>query len=77
MESFPPLGTQQRHLVNALIEAAHSIDAFIEEEVHHAMNKVEGPPPKVRKIMNRLYNVTVDFEIQSVKGFRVNAILDT
>ena len=58
-------------------KAAHSIDAFIESEVHHSMSTSEEPPMKIRKILNRLYNVTVEFEIPSVNTFRVNAILDT
>lgn len=58
---FPPLNKQQGN-------------AFIEEEV--IRNTTEGVP-KIRKVANQLYNVTVKFDIAGCPFFKTRAIIDT
>nr|GFA17492.1 TPA: orf y [Tanacetum cinerariifolium] len=62
-EEFPPLGNSQ------------IARPFMEAEAHYSESTTTAP--KIRKIINQLYNVKVEFEIPSCPMFGTTAIIET
>ncbi|GJZ07195.1 RNA-directed DNA polymerase [Tanacetum coccineum] len=81
---FPPLGGNPSMLL-ALEELtaepqikSHVANVVLETEVvRNAAEDQDAAKPKVRKVVNHLYNVTVEFDIPNCPFFKTKAIIDT
>ncbi|GJY12098.1 RNA-directed DNA polymerase [Tanacetum coccineum] len=81
---FPPLNGNSSMLI-ALEELAvepqikdHTANVVLETEViRNVAGDQEKTKPKVRKVVNQLYNVTVEFDIPNCPFFKTKAIIDT
>nr|GEW80664.1 pre-mRNA-splicing factor ATP-dependent RNA helicase DEAH7 [Tanacetum cinerariifolium] len=81
---FPPLGENPSMLVaqEELIAEPqirnHVAGVVLETEVIKNAAEDQGETkPKVRKVVNQLYNVTVEFDIPNCPFFKIKAIIDT
>ncbi|GJZ52529.1 Orf y [Tanacetum coccineum] len=81
-KEFPPLGKDPSILL-ALEEVVmepqnHVANVVLETEViRNAAKDQEATKLKVRKVVNHLYNVTVEFDIPNCPFFKTKAIIDT
>ncbi|GKG11553.1 hypothetical protein Tco_0342953, partial [Tanacetum coccineum] len=83
-KEFPPLNKESSMLM-ALEELGtepqikcHMANVVLETEViKNAAEDQEVVKPKVRKVVNQLYNVTVEFDIPDCPFFKTKAIIDT
>ncbi|GKA81755.1 RNA-directed DNA polymerase [Tanacetum coccineum] len=81
---FPPLGGNPSMLL-ALEELtaepqikSHVANVVLETEVvRNAAEDQDAAKPKVRKVVNHLYNVNVEFDIPNCPFFKTKAIIDT
>ncbi|GJZ07194.1 RNA-directed DNA polymerase [Tanacetum coccineum] len=81
---FPPLERNPSMLL-ALEELtaepqikSHMANVVLETEVvRNAAEDQDAAKPKVRKVVNHLYNVTVEFDIPNCPFFKTKAIIDT
>ncbi|GJU37153.1 Orf y [Tanacetum coccineum] len=83
-KEFPPLGRDPSMLL-ALEEVVmepqiknHVANVVLETEViRNSAEDQEATKPRVRKVVNHLYNVTVEFDIPNCPFFKTKAIIDT
>ncbi|GJU62047.1 hypothetical protein Tco_1243882 [Tanacetum coccineum] len=81
---FPPLGGNPSMLL-ALEELttepqikSHMANVVLETEVvRNVAEDQDAAKPKIRKVVNHLYNVTVEFDIPNCPFFKTKAIIDT
>ncbi|GJS39524.1 Orf y [Tanacetum coccineum] len=81
---FPPLGKNSSVLIaleEIMVEPQikeHVANVVLETEViRNTATSQEPKQTKVRKVVNQLYNVTVEFDIPNCPFFKTKAIIDT
>ncbi|GJX86864.1 Orf y [Tanacetum coccineum] len=81
---FPPLGKNSSVLIaleEIMVEPQikeHVANVVLEAEViRNTATSQEPKQTKVRKVVNQLYNVTVEFDIPNCPFFKTKAIIDT
>ncbi|GJR64434.1 Orf y [Tanacetum coccineum] len=81
---FPPLGRNSSVLLaleEIMVEPQikeHVANVVLETKViRNTATSQEPKQPKVRKMVNQLYNVTVEFDIPNCPFFKTKAIIDT
>ncbi|GJX20682.1 Orf y [Tanacetum coccineum] len=83
-KEFPPLGQSSSMLIaleELIVEPQikdQMANVMLETEIIRNTSTDEKPSqPKVRKVVNQLYNVTVEFDIPDCPFFKTKAIIDT